>query len=116
LLQHTVYHNRGEGLSIANADNGPNGTRNTDVRNNIVYRNESGITDYAKTGTILSNNFEGDPKFLDATAGDFHLQKDSPAIDKGADLKRQGVATDFEGNSRPQGRAFDIGAFEFIAE
>jgi parallel beta helix pectate lyase-like protein/uncharacterized protein DUF1565 len=110
----TVYNNRGEGLSVANAQNGASGTRNADVRNNIVYRNESGITDYATgAGTVLSNNLTSDPKFVNAAAGDFHLQAGSPAIDKGADLRPQGVTTDFEGNPRPQGSALDIGADEW---
>jgi hypothetical protein len=109
----TVYNNRGAGLSIANADNGPSGTSNADVRNNIVYKNESGITDYAKgTGTVLANNFSDDPGFVDAAASDFRLRNGSPAIDQGADLREQGVTTDIEGSRRPQGKAFDIGAYE----
>jgi hypothetical protein len=109
----TVYKNRGEGLSIANAQNGANGTTNVDVRNNIVYQNGSGITDHAKSGTTLSHNLEADPRFADASAGDFRLQDGSPAIDAGADLRAQGVTTDFHGTMRPQGKAFEIGAHEF---
>jgi glucose/arabinose dehydrogenase len=110
----TVYNNKDDGLSIANAQNGASGTRNADVRNNIVYRNGGGITDHAKTKTILSNNFTGDPKFVNAAAGDFRLREDSPAIDQGADLRAQRVAADFEGDKRPQGKAFDLGADEFV--
>ncbi len=110
----TIYGNRGEGLSIANAQNGPRGTRKADVRNNIMFRNGSGIRDYAVgTGTVLSNNLEDDPRFVDAAAGDFRLQAGSAAINKGADLHPEGVTTDIQGTSRPQGEAFDIGAHEF---
>jgi len=52
---------------------------------------------------------------VDAEEGNFHLHDGSPAIDKGADLSEQGVRTDFEGDHRPQGAAFDIGADEFKA-
>ena len=65
-------------------------------------------------GTVLSNNLTADAKFVNAAAGDFHLQDGSPAIDKGTDLRAQGVTTDFEGVPRPQGNAFDIGADEFV--
>ena len=36
----------------------------------------------------------------------------SPAIDAGADVSAEGVTTDYNGNPRPQGAAYDIGAHE----
>jgi len=36
----------------------------------------------------------------------------SPAVDRGKDLRAAGVTTDQRGIARPQGNAFDIGAFE----
>jgi len=45
--------------------------------------------------------------------GDFHLILGSPAIGKGTDLSATGFATDISGNPRPQGDAWDIGAYEF---
>ncbi len=57
------------------------------------------------------NSFSGDPKFVNASGADFHLQSSSPAIDKGMTLST--VTTDFEGTTRPQGPAYDIGADEF---
>jgi parallel beta-helix repeat protein len=44
---------------------------------------------------------------------DYHLLSESPAIDAGVDLP--GVGKDLAGLPRPQGDAFDIGAFEFAA-
>lgn len=42
---------------------------------------------------------------------DFHLQADSPAIDKAS---AQGApVSDYDGGNRPSGSGFDIGAFEF---
>jgi len=48
---------------------------------------------------------------VNASQADFHLKKDSPAIDKGWSL--DAPDDDFDGNPRPQGSAYDIGAFEF---
>jgi hypothetical protein len=49
-----------------------------------------------------------DPMFKDLANGDLHLLPGSPAIDQ-AD---SGPATDIEGNPRPRGARFDIGAYE----
>ena len=113
----TVYGNKGEGLSVANPGNGARGTKNADVRNNIVYRNDGGdIADYAKgAGTTLANNLTDDPTFVDAATGDFRLRETSPAIDAGADLRSAGVTADHEGTPRPRGKAFDLGAYERAA-
>ncbi len=44
---------------------------------------------------------------------DLHLAPSSPAIDKGADLSATGFASDFDGTPRPQGKGWDIGAYEW---
>jgi parallel beta-helix repeat protein len=49
--------------------------------------------------------------FVNASAADYHLTPGSPAIDKGTTLND--VPTDLEGNLRPTGTAYDIGAYEF---
>ena len=54
---------------------------------------------------------EGDPRFVDAAGADFHLQADSPAIDRGS--ATDAPAQDFDGQARPLGSGFDIGADEF---
>lgn len=57
---------------------------------------------------------DGDPKFVNAAAGDFHLMPDSPAIDKGPTGVPTGLPTkDLDGNARLVGAATDMGAFEF---
>jgi hypothetical protein len=65
----------------------------------------------ATMGTV-SNNVVGQPGFVNPPT-DFHLQSTSPAIDKGTTIST--IGTDFDGNVRPQGAAFDIGAFEVLS-
>ena len=66
----------------------------------------------------------GDPKFLNAGAQNFSLQATSPAIDSGmvasvysTFLSRYGIdiSKDIAGTTRPQGNAYDIGAYEFVS-
>lgn len=55
-------------------------------------------------GMIRSN-----PHFFDPSGGDYRLSSESPCVDAGTDA---GVTGDFEGDPRPQGYGFDIGADE----
>lgn len=60
-----------------------------------------------------SNWLYADPIFVGGDPTDpsfYELQPDSPAIDAGADV---GVVEDFDGNPRPQGAGYDIGAYEY---
>lgn len=43
---------------------------------------------------------------------DLHLAAHSPAVNRGVDLSGSGFASDLEGVARPQGSAWDIGAYE----
>jgi hypothetical protein len=49
--------------------------------------------------------------FVATTSHDFHLTSTSPAVDHG---KTTSATTDIDGNLRPQGSAFDIGAYELV--
>jgi parallel beta-helix repeat protein len=110
------------------------GASNTTVENNLIWQTagSDAIANYG-TGTVCSYNLgdkvmqnEGtgsgtfshnlvgssyNPLFVNAAAADFHLQSSSPAINAGTLLAL--VATDFDGVSRPQGGAYDIGAYEY---
>jgi len=64
-------------------------------------------------GTILTGtiNVYGDPAFVNPAAWDYHLGPGSAAIDAGVDA---GVTTDIDGEPRPQGLGYDIGADELF--
>ena len=53
----------------------------------------------------------GDPLFTDPEGGDFTLREGSPAIDTG--YKKFSTSHDLTGEVRPQGRAADLGAYEY---
>jgi hypothetical protein len=65
---------------------------------------------YATTGclnTITASSFK------DVTLNDYNLVDGSVAKDAGTDLTASGIITDIVGITRPQGAAFDMGAYEF---
>lgn len=94
------------------------------IRNNLFYASAPGGTialgpgatenvHYAQSGNILNTS---PPGFVNAPAAlpaspNFSLTERSPAIDKGSSLAA--TRTSFDGTSRPQGHADDIGAYEY---
>ncbi len=75
---------------------------------NVLWANRGGHFSgtSAGTGEVFTN-----PSFV--AAGDFHLLASSPAIDAGTDASAT-TSEDLEGNPRPLGGAFDIGAYEAL--
>ncbi|GEM_PF-5642835 len=76
---------------------------------------------YNTAGSTVKPSWDGphssvvNPLFVnpsfDASLADFHLQSSSPAIDAGINVPL--VSRDYDGISRPQGLAYDIGAYEY---
>jgi hypothetical protein len=58
-----------------------------------------------------ANSIDTNPKFVSST--DFSLQTSSPCKDTGETIAA--VANDYLGRSRPQGSAYDIGAYEYVS-
>ena len=78
------------------------------VTNNLTSRS---MATSRPNGVTFSNNIEGtDPRFA---SSDYRLRSDSPAVDKGAPLDEVREAID--GTPRPQGSAWDIGAWEVVS-
>jgi hypothetical protein len=67
------------------------------------------------TATLAANVSTASPSmFIDATAGDLHLQASATAaIDQAIPVA--GLADDWDGDARPGGTAVDIGADEYVA-
>lgn len=61
-----------------------------------------------------SNPVIGDPLFIDKDAGDFHVAEGSPAIDSG--VAANAPSFDHDGNDRPNGDGYDIGAYEYVTD
>jgi len=93
---------------------------NTTIRNNVFSGwKRGGICFYSDFGVCLplpaevtaSNNAAQDFEFVDILHFDFHLTANSPLIDAGYNLGPLNP-DDFDGNIRPQGAGYDIGAYE----
>jgi parallel beta-helix repeat protein len=90
------------------------------IKNTIIYSNSpdqsrigssvtvnySDIAGYSGPGT---GNIDENPSFTGNN--DYHLLVGSPCINTGTSLDAPN--TDIEGNSRPQGSAYDMGAYEY---
>jgi len=74
----------------------------------LDYNFFTGSSDYYGEHSITNE----DPLFIDPENGDFHLDPNSPAIDSGTSDKAP--AFDYEGNSRPQGKGYDMGVYEYV--
>lgn len=75
---------------------------------NLIWGNAE--DDVSRTGIEQHGNFHAAPRFLDLAAGDFRLQRRSPAV--GQALVRYTARIDRNGRPRPQGQRPDLGAYE----
>jgi hypothetical protein len=108
-----AYNNTVYGSEIGLNGDTSTGCTRCEFINNIAYGNDININP-GTTGVTFSHNLTADPLFVDAAARDFRLRTGSPAIDAGVTLSV--VQTDYAGVSRPQGAAYDIGAYEYVSE
>lgn len=84
------------------------------IRNNISCNNQvAQITNNSPSG-ITNTNLETCPAFVDAANKNYHLTAASAgALNAGVSLSTD-FTVDFDGDTRPQGSAWDIGADEFL--
>ena len=90
--------------------------QNYTIDHNLI----DGYRDHGDEGETRGSDFvEGNPLFVNPSQADFHLQADSPAVDRGSAV--DAPADDYDGSARPQdgdqsGAAeCDIGAYEVVA-
>ncbi len=125
----------GDGIRIAVCCGTSGSINGVTIKNNLIdiggsggYHVNVGTSAAELSGLILENNLYwpgppelksiedsrpvvGDPKFVSPGTADLHLRSGSAAIDSGLTLRE--VTTDKDGTSRPQGSAYDIGAYEY---
>ncbi len=119
-----IIYNCGYSVAVALGDYGSEEDLVFD--NNIVFAGDSGSAAISYRGTLYENaealnnatsfshNSSAEPVFVNYGGRNFHLSPvDTVAIDKGADLATY-FTTDKDGISRPQGSAWDIGAYEYV--
>ncbi|MBO9605023.1 MAG: right-handed parallel beta-helix repeat-containing protein [Paenibacillaceae bacterium] len=90
------------------------GTTMPDNTTREFVKLQKGGIDWTEANNFYSTGTTG-IGFVDAASGDYRLQSGSPAIDAGRDLSAAGVTFDLAGTERPQGEAFDIGAYEYVS-
>jgi len=122
LFNNTIVNSKRNGIMILTTY-GTVGTNNLVYNNLIVGVGSTAEGDRAYVNIMKGVDFKTSNNlylssltaagFKDLAQKDFHLAAGSPAIDKGMDLKAQGVTFDFDGDGRPFGSAFDIGADEY---
>jgi hypothetical protein len=84
---------------------------------NMAFNSDGSNAPCIKVGNYICANpppahdqWNVDPHFTNPGISDYHLQPDSPAIDAGLAVP---VTNDYDGNPRPFGWGFDIGALEY---
>ena len=131
IINNTFYNNGDGGWGGGIAVDNPY-IQNVVIRNNIVSRNMTFQMevepDVSMSNLTVDHNLihgyrgyddeikgtdyvEGNPLFVNASSADFHLTEHSPAIDNGSPI--DAPSDDYDGNTRPQGSGYDMGAYEY---
>jgi hypothetical protein len=85
----------------------------------FLYNNDldllNGVTIQNTHSVIYSNNLNNEnPLFVDSTNNNYHLTASAPCIDAGTSVNPPD--DDIDGDLRPQGAGYDIGADEYMSE
>ncbi len=92
------------------------------IKNNLFYSPQTSIIQISGSLKTLAqaqqlgfdlNSISGDPLYTNPANRDFSITQNSPARDAGVNTSSEGVFDDIIGVSRPQGSAWDIGAYEY---
>lgn len=107
-IKNNIFYNWGS--KYKNLINVSDDSSNIDIGFNNVYVSDG---NYPTDGPYLNDVWGKKPSFADWNSNDYHLVAGSAAINAGYN---SGVANDYDGTSRPQDGAYDIGAFEFVTQ
>ncbi|MEZ4271136.1 MAG: right-handed parallel beta-helix repeat-containing protein, partial [Myxococcota bacterium] len=111
IFANNTFYNNGSIKPNVDIFDNYSGQQNT-FYNNLGSPRSSSSGILLNPASITKNNrFDIDPKFIAPKIGDFRLRETSEVIDAGLTLSE--VKSDFLGVPRPQGKGYDIGAFEF---
>jgi hypothetical protein len=122
IYNNTVIHGGHQGGGWGNISNKHESATNVVIRNNVTLDGYQ-FDIYGTNQTTIENNLcrddvceiQNDPGFVNATLDpatwDYHIKSTSPAIDAG--VSNGAPSDDLDGNSRPQGGGYDLGAFEY---
>jgi len=103
----TIIVSQSVGIDVSSASNGNTVFMEGTLWGSGIWANgQDWVGDIIYTGTV---NVWGDPGFVNPDQGDYHIHQGSAALDAGVDA---GVYTDIDGEPRPIGADFDIGADE----
>lgn len=100
MLTNTILINHATGIN-------DEGSNSSIIVNGILWHGNT--TNYTSPDIMVTNEHTGDPAFH---ADGYHLTSESAAKDMGVD---SGIAEDIDGDSRPAGAGYDLGADEFIS-
>ena len=92
--------------------NGNYGINNTEMTPTVAFNDAYNNPAGAYNGvTVGPGSISANPKFVDDIGENFHLLATSPCINTGSVTNAPFV--DMDGDSRPQGAGYDMGADEF---
>jgi hypothetical protein len=105
-VSNNIVYDNNYGIS----EQGSVGSNNT-YTNNLVYQNKN--YNWSLKAGRQSGSLSADPQFASysRTGGDYRLKSTSPAVDAGSSTYSSAI--DLNNIARPQGRAVDIGAYEY---
>ncbi len=133
IVNNTILRNYNDGTSGGGINIPSDGARLLRIYNNVIQENENSSGDQdiwagptieklynnnvgvvAGTSEYEGSNINADSSFVSPDDDDYHLNSDSPCIDKGSNEAYEIADTDLEGTDRFINDFIDIGAYEYV--